>query len=128
MVWGYHTDDIDHGYTAGRATYAPGGKWASADLSVPLKQWELRLASRRRFNPQLGVGSKVVLADSTGPTVSISRRFESWGDDDIFAHVKNGTKAKILSVKTFGVITRYEVQLPDGRRGWVHDSAAKPGP
>ncbi len=65
------------------------------------------------------MGSTLALKGQT----AVSRRFASWSDASIIAGLEADATAKLLGTRRQGSLTRSEVPLPDGRRGWIQSDA-----
>lgn len=121
--------DLDDIATAGRGDFAPGGAWAAADASVPIRKWSAKIdLMERYFTPQpelVPVGAERVLHADNGERIAVSNKARSWTDKDIVARLPVGTKVRILAAETFETgapkaEVRYEVTTIGGVRGWVH--------
>ena len=136
MVSAYRPQDEPTGsYTAGRAVYAPNGRWGDADSSKPMKMSvdlsELYFTPPRAPTP---VAEQVHLMATFGDTVPLSVEFDSWGDKDIIARVPNGTEATIEDRRTQPLsggheLVRYRVRATHNDeeiQGWVNqDTVAR---
>jgi hypothetical protein len=120
-------DPVDGTYSVGQATIAPYGDWALAGEAGPLRIHVDLQEAYFAGNPNRATGKiKRLISHGALRTVSISRRFESWGDADIIATVPAGTAVEILETRTSGpYLTRYRVRLKMHGKvvvGWIHDS------
>jgi hypothetical protein len=130
MVFAYRPGDDPSGmYTAGRAIYAPNGKWEDAGEDGPM-QVQVALNELYFASPvvHLAVGDTVSLHSSFGDDVALSREYGTWGDEDIVARVPNGAQAVIVESRSQPMgnraFVRYRVRsLSAGGRhvGWVHE-------
>lgn len=128
MVFGYRINEPPRGiYTVGRAIYAPGSDWGKAGEAGP-KSVVVDLAGLYFAPPGKthAAGDTVVLRDTLIGSVSLSNSSEEWGDANIVARVPNGTRAVVISRKSYPVIN-VEIELyrvrPVGKKsrrsGWV---------
>jgi hypothetical protein len=133
MVFAYRDGDSPSGfYSAGRAIYAPNGKWEDADTGGPMRvQVDL---NELYFAPPIThavVGDTVSLVSSYDDQVAISKEYGAWGDEDIVARVANGARAVVLEHRSEPMgdheFMRYHIRtLPPARQyeGWVHKDQA----
>jgi hypothetical protein len=131
MVFAYRPQDNVQGiFTVGRTTYAPDGEWSNAGRGGSMAA--VTDLNDLYFNPpkrQHAAGDTVVLADSLLGKVTISNDYGEWGDANVVARVRKGTKAIILEARSEAIgnyeFVRYRVRTTGpGKRatGWVHDS------
>jgi len=127
-------DEIRGGYTVGTTTYAPGGNWARAGGDADMQAvTELNDLYFHPPKPRPVVGDTVVLMDSLGEDVLISDEYGQWGDANVVALVKPGTKAIVLEVRSEAMgsyeFVRYRIRTVGAgnpHTGWVHDFDARP--
>jgi hypothetical protein len=129
MVFAYRPQDTPSDqYTAGRAVYAPNGRWEDA-ASSDQKQISVDLNTLYFSTPLevFSVGTRVTLSNSTNQEINLSKEYSSWGDQDIVASVSSGTDATVLEHRSEPMgeqeFVRYKVQvISDGEtiNGWVH--------
>lgn len=102
MVFAYRDDDRPSGsYSAGRAIYAPNGKWEDADTGGPMRvQVDLNELYFALPVTHDVVGDTISVVGSYDDQVSISKEYGSWGDEDIVARVANGTRAIVLEYRS----------------------------
>ncbi|WP_420125981.1 hypothetical protein [Longimicrobium sp.] len=133
MVFAYREGDSASGfYSAGRAIYAPHGKWEDADTGGPMRvQVELNDLYFAPPATHAAVGDTVFLTNSYDDRVSISRDYGAWGDEDIVARVANGGRAIVLEFRSEPMgdqeFMRYRIRtLPPAppHGGWVHKDQA----
>jgi hypothetical protein len=127
-------DKVTGVYTAGRAIYAPNGKWEDAATKAPMACIiEFDKNSLYFKNEQASTTTKtkqkMVLTSKSGKPVGISRKRDSWTDDDIIANIPPGTSVVILkkhkeAITPEMVFIRCKVRVNwKGKNvvGWVHD-------
>lgn len=133
MVFAYRDGDSPSGfYSAGRAIYAPNGKWEDADTGGPMRvQVDLNDLYFAPPATHAAVGDTVSLTSSYDDRVSISRDYGAWGDEDIVARVANGARAIVVEFRSEPMgnqeFMRYRVRtLPPApqHEGWVHKDQA----
>lgn len=133
MVFAYRDGDSPSGvYSAGRAIYAPNGKWEDADTGDPMRvQVDLNELYFAPLGVHAAVGDTVSLASSYDDRVSISKEYGAWGDEDIVARVANGARAIVLEYRSEPMgdqeFMRYRIRtLPPApqHEGWVHKDQA----
>lgn len=134
-VGAYASEKTDGPYSAGQATFAPGGQWKNADREAPLSSWAVTIElaagyfEEKPTTPK--IGASVVIADENSDTVTVSNKVDRWQDEDVVARVPSGTKAKLLSSKEFPMVggtsmVRDEVEIArTHKRGWVNGSYVK---
>jgi hypothetical protein len=131
MVFAYRPQDTPTDqYTAGRAVYAPNGRWEDAASSGE-KQVSVDLNTLYFAAPFEGFpsGTLVTLSNSTGQEVYLSEEYDRWGDEDIVASILNGTEATVIEYRSEPMgeqeFVRYKVRVISGVdtiNGWVHSS------
>jgi hypothetical protein len=131
MVFAYREGDRPSGgHTAGRAIYAPDGRWEDADTGGPMA---VRVdLNDLYFAPPLvhaAIRDTVVLADSYSGRVVLSREYGTWRDEDVVARPANGTRAVVLDFRSEPMgnreMIRYRVRTlapVAEHEGWVHAS------
>lgn len=115
-------------YTAGRAIYAPNGRWGDAASSEPKQiSVDLNTLYFASAPETFASGDIVILKDSTIQKVDLSREYGSWMDEDIIASVPNGAEATVVESRVEAIgdleIIRYKVRINAGGEtvnGWVH--------
>jgi hypothetical protein len=126
MVFAYGPGDrIDGTYTVARAVIAPNGRWDLASRRSPLAMAVAVDLNPEYFAPKrslhLGATKRLTTTSPSG-TISVSRRFESWRDEDIVAKVRTGTPVEIVESRRDGFVNRIKVRFTyKGRamEGWV---------
>jgi plastocyanin len=133
MVFAYRDGDSPSGsYSAGRAIYAPNGKWEDAETGGPMRvQVDLNELYFAPAAAHAAVGDTVSLASSYDDRVSISKEYGAWGDEEIVARVANGVRAIVQEHRSEPMgdheFMRYRIlTLPPAPRheGWVHKDQA----
>lgn len=129
MVFAYRQGDKPSGaYTAGRAIYAPNGRWDEAGEDGPM-QVIVELNDLYFAPPaaRASAGDTVTLKSTLLDSVALSREYGSWSDDDIVARVPNGARVVVLDTRSEPVVNeeliRYRVRTLDPaalHEGWVH--------
>ena len=130
-VFAYRPGDPVNGiYSVGEATIAPFGDWSRAGEQGPLRTTVTLRDEYFAGDPSKATGTmKVLTSEGALKTISLSRRFESWGDADIVARIRVGTTVQILETRTSGpYVTRFRIRVKSGGKvveGWVHDNNVK---
>lgn len=131
MIFAYRPQDSPSGqYSAGRAVYAPNGRWEEAASSAPIRISvdlnDLYFTSPK--NP-IAIGQTVRLKASNGRLIELSKGYGSWLEKDIIARVPEGTDATVIERRAEPMgnqeFARYHVRVTDhGSQvsGWVHQS------
>jgi hypothetical protein len=128
MVFAYRPqDDVSKQYSAGKAVYAPNGRWEDVASSAP-KQASIEL-NDLYFAPQskrFSVGESVTLKATTG-SVELSREYGGWTEEDIIGRVPQGTEAAVVESRSEPMggqeFIRYRVRVTKNGHettGWVH--------
>ncbi len=129
MVFAYRPQDTPSDqYTAGRAIYAPSGRWEEAASSdkkqVSIDLNDLYFAAPLEVFP---VGTRIILGNSESEEINLSKEYGSWGDEDIVTSVSSGAEATVIEHRSEAAgaqeFVRYKVQIiSDGEtiNGWVH--------
>lgn len=129
MVFAYRPqDNLESTYSAGRAVYAPNGRWEEASSSAPMKVSvdlnDLYFAAPRR---SIAVGETVRLKGPQDGLIDLSKEYGSWMGKDILARVPAGTEAMVLEDRAEQMgdqeFIRYRVRVSDNGVdviGWVH--------
>lgn len=134
MVFAYRPQDDPSGqYTAGRAVYAPNGKWEEATSSAPMRvSVDLNDLYFAPPTNQIAIGETVRLKTSLDDVIAVSKEYGSWSDEDIIDHVPVGTEATILERRSEPMgdqeFIRYHVRVTHAGReinGWVHQSSVE---
>ncbi len=134
MVFAYRPQDDPSGqYTAGKAVYAPNGKWEEATFPAPMRV-SVDLNDLYFVPPtsQIAIGETIRLKTSLDDVIAVSKEYGSWSDEDIIARVSVSTEATILERRSEPMgdqeFVRYRVRVTDGGReinGWVHQSSVE---
>jgi hypothetical protein len=130
MILAYREEDEVTGHwTAGKAVYAPGGKWEDAGKASPMQvQIEVGKVYFEKQEEKIPErGDKVVLEKSDRKFISLSRSRDAWGDDQIIASVPVDTTARVLehykaAITSDYILVRYLVSTTlHGKKiqGWV---------
>ncbi len=131
MVFAYRPQDDPSGqYTAGRAVYAPNGKWEEATSSAPMRvSVDLNDLYFAPPTNRIAIGETIRLKTSLDDVIAVSKEHGSWSDEDIIAHVSVGTEATILERRSEPMgdqeFVRYRIRVTDRGReinGWVDGS------
>ena len=128
-IWAYRPqDNLDGHFSVGMVTYAPNGNWGEADSSAE-KKTSVEL-NEMYFKPKvlLEKGTKVKLIDKDKNKIAVSKKPNSWLDEDVLVRVKSGTNAEITEVKSTPMpnheFVRYQVKFQVAKKsfeGWVHE-------
>jgi hypothetical protein len=133
MVFAYRDGDKPSGfYSAGRVIYAPNGKWEDADMGGPMRlQVDLNDLYFAPPATHAVSGDTVSLVSSNDDSVSLSKEYGAWGDEDIVARVAKGARAIVLDHQSEPMgeheFARYRIRtLPPApqQEGWVHKGNA----
>ena len=122
-------DKYQHGtYTAGEAIYAPNGKWEDASTSAPILI-QIKLGSlyfqdeKASLVPQKN--DEVTLVSKNNELIDLSKKRDSWGEEDIIAKLPAGKKAVVIeryeeALSPDYKLVRYLIKV-DNLEGWVFD-------
>lgn len=131
MVFAYRPQDNPSGhYSAGRAVYAPNGRWeeaaSSASMRVSVDLNNLYFAPPK---DQIAIGEAVRLKAPRGELIDLSKGYGSWMEEDTIARVPEGTEATVVERRAEPMgnqeFVRYRVRVTDRgseMNGWVHRS------
>jgi hypothetical protein len=124
----YRQDSDATGMYDAKCIFAPYGKWEKAESGAPFRIFQFKIDISEQYfrEPKtLKVGDKIKLNPKDSSMVFISKKRDSWDDEDMLIRVPAGTPAEIKKFKYFRSIDllRYKVKLiykGNEFSGWVN--------